>query len=109
MSSINSSFFGVVSTNPIFVINVLNFTLFNLKKLISVKTNTSHKIPISIKDKEQLFCKLKKAIESKRPKNCNTIILEIENYHLNVNDEKLFNDIKNLIKKYKFKEAILQL
>ena len=56
--------------------------------------------------RDRLFRRLKEAIKSRRPQNCYTIIEEIENYPLSKEDKKLFIEIKNLVKKYKFNLAL---
>lgn len=55
--------------------------------------------------RDQLFGKLKAAVETKRAKNCKAIIDELERYNLSQVDQKLFEDIKTLASKFKFKDA----
>ncbi len=57
-------------------------------------------------DVEKLFAKLKKALISKKPKEYKPIIEEIEKYELNLDKKNLFQKIRNLVKKYKIKDAI---
>ena len=61
---------------------------------------------ISIVKRDYLFVQLKEAIISKRPKNYNPIVEEIEKYKLSKDYEELFQQIKEFLRKYKFKEAI---
>ncbi len=76
-------------------------------KIINIKGGTSNSKEILNKEKrDQLFNKLKKAVETKRPKKCLPIIEEIDNYNLSKEDEDFFAIIKNYIKKYNFKQAI---
>ncbi len=56
--------------------------------------------------RDELFNRLEKAIKSKRPKKCNEVIKEIENYTLSKKDKNTFIQIKNLVKNYKFQEAL---
>jgi len=56
--------------------------------------------------RDELFDKLKKAVLTKRAKNCKVVIEELEHYNLNEEDNKLFNDIKELTSKFKFKQAL---
>jgi len=57
--------------------------------------------------RDELFNRLKEAIKSKRPKNCNNIIREIENYKLSKKDKELFIKVKNLVQSYQFKSALI--
>jgi signal transduction histidine kinase/DNA-binding response OmpR family regulator len=54
----------------------------------------------------KLFDKLKEAIKSKRPKNCNSVISEIKEYGLEEDDKILFIQIEKLVKEYNFSEAL---
>jgi len=67
---------------------------------------TQIKEQISATKREQLFAELKKAVETKRPKNCKSVIEQIEQFELVEADIKIFEEIKKLITKYKFKEVL---
>jgi hypothetical protein len=56
--------------------------------------------------KEELFEKLRDALDSMEPKRCNQIVDEISNYDLSNEDEKLFEEIKVFINNYEFDEAL---
>ncbi|MCK5110225.1 MAG: response regulator [Arcobacteraceae bacterium] len=56
--------------------------------------------------RDEIFNQLKEAISTKRPKECKSSISKIEKYQLDTKDKELFNQLKSLIKKYKFKEAM---
>jgi len=56
--------------------------------------------------KEELFERLKEALKTNRPKNCEPIINEIEKYKLDKDTEKQFQKVKNLIKKFKLSQAL---
>ena len=56
--------------------------------------------------KEELFEKLRDALDSMEPKRCNQIVDEISNYDLSNEDEKLFKEIKVFINNYEFDEAL---
>jgi CheY-like chemotaxis protein len=56
--------------------------------------------------RDELFDKLKGAIESKRPKNCNRVIKEIDNYTLSQKDREIFIKVKKLVQSYQFKVAL---
>ncbi len=57
--------------------------------------------------RDELFIELKDAINTKKPKECKVIIKKLEAYNLSVSDNKIFIEIKNLIKKFNFKDAII--
>jgi len=56
-------------------------------------------------DRESLRTRLIIAVNSRRPNNCQPVINEIYQYHLESNDQELFYKIKKLISQYKFSEA----
>ena len=56
--------------------------------------------------RDELFHKLEEAIKSKRPKNCNAIITEIESYTLSSKDQNIFIKVKNLVQSYQFQSAL---
>ena len=84
----------------------LRNVLDELKTLGLEKETQSVKKTISQVQSEEMFLKLRDLIATSRPKNIAVFIKEIEQYTLADNDEKLFESIKKLLKKYKFKEAI---
>ena len=61
---------------------------------------------ISAEMRDKLFNELKIAAGTKRPKNCQLVLEIMEVYALSEVDQKLFERIKGLIGKYKFKEAL---
>jgi len=56
--------------------------------------------------RDELFYKLEEAIKSKRPKNCNAVITEIESYTLSSKDQNIFIKVKNLVQSYQFQSAL---
>jgi len=62
-----------------------------------------------VKKTEELFSKLQTTIATKQPKKCNLTMEEFEQYQLSAKDTILFTRVKNLTKKYKFKEALILL
>lgn len=70
--------------------------------------NDNESIKIDIKDEEKkiLFYNLKDAVQTKRIKNIKPIIDEIEKYNLSLEDKEIFNQIKDLVNKFKFKEIL---
>jgi signal transduction histidine kinase len=73
----------------------------------SDNTHLVQKTSLSNSQKELLFSKLVSACKEKKPKECALIVKEIETFQLANKDNKSFIEIKRLIKKYKFKKAIL--
>ena len=96
---------------------IFEITLEQSNKVIKEKKHTiTEPIPktdtISIIKKEvsnkhinKLFDDLKIAVTKRRPNLSTPIIDELENCQLNTIDQKLFDEIKNLVRKYKFNEA----
>jgi len=72
----------------------------------NVEKNQEQKKQITDSKIDELFLKLKEAIKTKQPKKCEPIMQELDKYKLSSKDTELFETIKKLIKKYKFKEAI---
>lgn len=68
--------------------------------------NLIQKIAIENDEKTKLFDNLRDSLKTNRIKNIKPIIDEIEKYQLPINDEKLFGEIKELVDKFKFKEAM---
>ncbi len=56
--------------------------------------------------KEELFDRLKEALDLMEPKKCHQIVDEISHYELSAEDEKLFEKIKELVNNYEFDEAL---
>jgi signal transduction histidine kinase/DNA-binding NarL/FixJ family response regulator len=81
-----------------------------LEELITIKVKNvkvnSLNLELDTKNKDRLFLNLKDAIKTNRPKICKNIIEEIEQYQLDKNSLKIFTQLKTLISKYKFKEAL---
>ncbi|MEA3513746.1 MAG: cache domain-containing protein, partial [Campylobacterota bacterium] len=73
-------------------------------KIINQEENIA-KIDLQQNQRDELFAKLKEAVLTKRAKNCKPIIEEFEQYNLSIEDENLYNEVKQLIKKFKFKDA----
>jgi hypothetical protein len=63
------------------------------------------KKPLESQKRDTLFDELYKAVSSRRPKLCEPIVNEIEEYALDERDKELFEMAKKLIAKYKFNEA----
>ena len=70
-----------------------------------LKEPQESRIKISKEHQESLFSKLEAAVASRRPNLCEPILLEIQKYDLDEESRELFEQVKKLIKKYKFNEA----
>jgi len=87
---------------------VLNILLDELKEFKSKhKDDKVKKLDISKKELDKLFSDLQDAVSSRRANKCKDIITEIEKYKLE--DKDFFIQIKGFIKKYNFKDALIQL
>ncbi len=82
----------------------LNETIAEIEK--NIISNNIEKKEITQEQKEELFEQLKEAVSTKRAKSCKPIIEELENYHLDFADKKLFEEVKQFVSKFKFKEAM---
>jgi len=67
--------------------------------------NDIHKQKMTDEIREELFENLILSIKTNRPKNCESVLVELETYKLKDEDEKLYKNIKALISSYRFKEA----
>jgi len=88
--------------------NELEAILSELSILIKKdnEENNSQKETLNPESREKLLLSLKDVLKTKKPKKCEVVIKEIEKYKLEEEDNKLFNKIKVLVKKYKFKDAM---
>jgi len=83
-----------------------------VKVLIEIETKiinnqkTIKKIKLDSTKRDELFLKLKDAIATKRVHNTNPIMKEFEQYNLSQKDDELFQSIKILVDKFKFKQAM---
>jgi len=85
--------------------NELNLVLDDLKDLSINEKSNSKLLELKNEKRVELFDKLKEALISKRAKQYKPVIQEIEKYKLG-EDEKLFNQVKTLVKEYKIAEVI---
>ena len=74
-------------------------------KIISTDVKIE-KIELEADKRDELFDKLREAVTTKRAKNCKPIIEEFDKYNLPKEDDKLYQEVKQLIKKFKFKQAM---
>jgi len=79
----------------------LTLIINEIKEKLSIEQAQQFKIDIN--EEKELFDKLKDALESKRAKNIKPIIEEMSKYELK--NSELFEKIKKLAKKFKYKEA----
>ena len=84
----------------------LFLVLDELKQIHIKDKKPTTRLALSSINKNELFIKLHKAIQQKRPKNINPIVEEFEKYNLSDIDENIVDKIKSLLKKYNFKEAL---
>ena len=75
--------------------------LIEQKDIVSVE-----KIVLQSSKRDALFLSLQESLKTKKPKKCEVIIDEFERYSLEKEDKILFDKVKMLVKKYKFKEAM---
>ena len=61
---------------------------------------------ITKEKKQELFEKLKKALYSKRPKNIEKVLVELDQYQLNTKEENNLNMIKEYTEKFDFQKAL---
>lgn len=88
---------------PFFIIN-LNETIAEIEK--NIISDIIEKKEITKELRNELFINLKEAVSTKRAKNCKPLIEELETHNLNDEDKNLFEELKKLIAKFKFKEAL---
>jgi len=74
-------------------------------KIMALEINTPRH-DISDEMRAELFSNLKIAAKSSRPINCALVMEDLQKYNLSDEDKKIFNEVNNLIKKYKFKEIL---
>jgi len=93
--------------------NILPKLYDELEKIINeIKENQQNKKPtiqlqiLSSGKRDELFSKLKEAVDTKRVKKCEPIIKEIEQYTLEKKDKEVFAKVKYHIEEFEFKEAI---
>ena len=61
---------------------------------------------LSLDIKEELFNKLQKMLHTKRPKNIEVVVTQIEKYKLLAEEKKIFEDIKKNIEMFDYKKAL---
>jgi PAS domain S-box-containing protein len=83
-------------------IQKLNIILNEIEEKLQEKSSIKNEL--TLEKKNELFSKLEEALFSKRAKLCKPIIEELEKYDLE-EDSKIFEEIKNLSSKFKFKDA----
>ena len=83
-----------------------NRTIEEIETKLSLNETDNEKIELSKELRDELFGELKEAVSTKRAKNCKPVIARLEKYKLNEEDKKLFDEIKTLTSKFKFKQAL---
>lgn len=85
----------------------LNKVLMDIQEInLDEESELKEKDFISNDKRDELFLALLDASKTKLIKKCEPIIEELESYELYEEDVELFNKIKKLLRKYKFKEII---
>ncbi len=69
-------------------------------------SNETEGAELSKEMRDRLFEELLEACRSRRPKKVRPILKEIERYRLNPEDATLFKEVKGLVERYRFKEAV---
>ena len=89
---------------------VFNLLMDELKKVIFKKDENinTNKLEISYEKIDDLFINLEKALSSKRVKTCTLAIEALEQYQLSKQDLDVFIEIKDLILKFDFKNALIK-
>jgi len=89
---------------------VFNLLMTELKEFLSqAEEKKVDKLEVSNEKVYELFLNLQTAVSTKRIKKCNIAIEDLEQYQLKENDLDFFINIKNLVEKYNFKEALIKL
>jgi len=99
-NNFNKSFLALLELEFNKIISELN-SFYNKENNIIDEENS-----ISQDNIKKLFLELKKAVESKRIKNCKVVIEKIENYKLCDVNHKFFIAIKECLDNYDFKKAL---
>lgn len=76
---------------------------------VLVQQEQAKQEPLSKEDRKVLFDDLLTALKTRRPQKINPIIEKLESYKTNEDDQIFLDKIKILIKKYKYKDALLLL
>ncbi len=85
------------------------YSVIDELKIVEIKKDNDNKLKVEIETikRDELFLGLKQFALKRRSKNCKRIVEEINQYQLNNKDKELFDEIVNLLSKYKFKEIVL--
>ncbi len=84
----------------------LNKVIAEINDKLIVNDEKKVKEEISKEKRDEVFKKLQEALLTKRAKNCKIIIEELEMYKLNEEETKRFEEVKQLVSKFKFKQAL---
>jgi signal transduction histidine kinase len=84
---------------------IMNQKILDSQKIESDDFGKSFKKFVISEENREFFDKLKNVSNTKKPKDCQEVIAQKDKYILTNDEEILFDNFKNLIKKYKFKEA----
>jgi signal transduction histidine kinase len=84
---------------------IIERKILNTQKVERNDFIKSFKKLVISKENRDFFDKLKNVSNTKKPKNCQEVIAQRDEYIFTEDEEILFENFKNLINKYKFKEA----
>ena len=87
----------------------LNLVIEELKEKLKINTSivkNNNLLELNSKKRDELFSELKTALRTNRPKNCTSILQEIEKYKLNKEDSELFVNINRFIDNYQLNKAL---
>ncbi len=84
----------------------LNKVLEELKGIEEKNLSPVSSLELSSTKRDELFIELKRVLKRKRFKACKLLFAEMDRYLLKEDDKKNYDEIKNFLKEYKFKDAI---
>jgi len=87
-------------------IKKLDKVLNDLSNLENKQEDEKHSKTLGTAQRDALFTKLKEAVQSKKINLCKPVLEEISQYMLDDKDKTLYNQIRDDVLKFKFKDAI---
>ncbi len=84
----------------------LNNTINEIGDKVIINTKNTQLKSIDLDTKTKLFENLKEALSTNRAKYIKPVLEQFKQYKLNDTDQELLQQVKNLVKKFKFKDAL---
>ncbi len=84
----------------------LKIVLNELSKIVQLKKQSVSSDELNQQKRDELFLQLKESLKTAMPKKIAPVIQEIQKYKLHESDEKIFDGVKKMAKKYMFEEAL---